>query len=365
MEFQVPVARSTVHRCFKRGSRAARNPNRSAYGLVNARFQRGRKVWNCKANCDPKHCCTDYSIHNFCATSTKGLVINMDDAAQFMLDSVSSHKQHGVMASCDKPIMVERTNYVKSINAHIQVTSHMIWYHNEVPGQPGTLKKVILPIGVVKPNFLFDKNPFQHTLDTVKIFTEFGGQFGEREILMWQHDRGLDCGPDKAVMRLMAGFLSFRLEIPTVLITARHAGGSYLNPVERQNGALKVAESHCLISSTLLGPTEYPGAGPWYKQFRGPQRLYANLKEAARVYKDRVDGAPFMGNRIKLIDGANELESVYTTEDGVEIDFLDPDVQTIVIKFATEQFSYFVQHPNATKCKGSANSPGADFFLPK
>ena len=361
LDFQIPVSRAAVHRIMQKGSRAARNPRVRPYAIVKARFQRARKTWNCKANCDPKHCSTDYSIHDFCARNLEVIVINMDDAAQFMLDSVSSHKQQGVLASSAKPIAIERTNYVTSYNAHIQVTSHLVTYFVE---KSGVLEKQFLPIGFVKPNYLHAKNPFQHTLDTIQIFKLYGGCFGARQIMMWQHDRGPDCGPDKPVVRLMAGFLCFKLQFSALFVTSRQSGGSYLNPVERMNGALKLAESHFFIPSTLLCPIDKPGMGPWHKRIGGKDDLFRNLNEARRVYIDRVNGAPFMGSRIQLQNGCDSSHSTFVSDKGVRIDLLDDQVQTMLTTFAKVQFSHFIKHPDATKCTGitSKTNPVVIFF---
>ena len=90
------------------------------------------------------------------------------------------------------------------------------------------------------------------------------------------------------------------------LVTARFAGGSYLNKVELQNGCLALGHSNLFIPSTING-SNFDSNRKLDKT-----KLKQNLEAAIDVYISAVNGSPCGGKPIHLVKGAqDELSKTY------------------------------------------------------
>ena len=82
------------------------------------------------------------------------------------------------------------------------------------------------------------------------------------------------------------------------MVTARYAGGSYLNGVELLNGCLAVGHSGIFIPSTIHGSNLCEDSGSIDNE-----KLCKNLSAAIDVYINKVSVATFSGKEILLTKG--------------------------------------------------------------
>ena len=83
-------------------------------------------------------------------------MLNRDDAASFRLDTTYTHKQHKGLQLTNSPDLTTRTDYVNKYTSLLQTTSVLF---EETETTPRAC------VGVVKPQFVYQKSPSQHMPD--------------------------------------------------------------------------------------------------------------------------------------------------------------------------------------------------------
>jgi hypothetical protein len=321
-----PVSVTTLWRlCFPRGGPKMHRDTK-VYCLANVRYQKGVKGFCLKLCVDARWSNCQYHMYDYLFFNhLRVVVINLDDAAVFRLDTSTTHCQHGTVANISQPVLMPTTDYSLSYPAQITVTSHLF---------ERTKFQKTRAIGVVKPSFLFNKLAFQHFMDTEHILRTIVGTDGlfEKEHFVWRQDRGADCGPDKIDMQFSAALIQYLFRFRTVWVTARWPGGSYLNAVERMNGCLKMAESLLYIPSTLKGPN-YTTDKEWLMTPHGRKRLRDNLEAAATVYKKHMESARVCGETLELTDGVSKPFTL--ASEGVNYNLCSDDKRRALDAFLT------------------------------
>ena len=145
--------------------------------------------------------------------------------------------------------------------------------------------------GVVKASLVHEKNPAQHATNLTIL-----GKFEEtrfplaKSIECVRVDGTADQGPSHVEVQFMWTERHINHSKLCTLVTARFAGGSYLNKVELQNGCLALGHSNLFIPSTINGSN--------FDNNRKLDRtkLKQNLEAAIDVYIGAVNGSP-CGNK--------------------------------------------------------------------
>ena len=171
------------------------------------------------------------------------VLLNRDDPAGFRLDTTFTHKQGKCITLESYPSLTTRTDFV-----------------NKYPITPATsylfldskmTKKAC--VGMVKPHFIYEKMPTQHYIDLNMLKTKLPNYLSNKPIDCIQVDGAGDEGPGHLeVQFLWTEHHLLKQKICTV-VTTRHSGSSYLNPVELMNGCIAKAHSNLYIPSTLVG----------------------------------------------------------------------------------------------------------------
>lgn len=113
-------------------------------------------------------------------------------------------------------------------------------------------------------------------------------------------DGASDEGPTHLEVQFLWTEWHLKMSKVCTMVTARYAGGSYLNRVELMNGCLTSrAHSNMFIPSTIHG-SNFNESG------LDEEVLERNLRTATQVYINRCDGAPAGSSTIKLVEGCRD-----------------------------------------------------------
>ena len=270
------------------------------FGAAKIVSKRARKGFNVKLNVDAHWSCAFYKGLDYLQLKD-GLdktVLNRDDAAGFRLDSTFTHKQHKVLAEAGNPELTTYTDFLNKYTSKLQTTSYMFLGSQTTPE---------VCAGVVKASLVHEKNPAQHAadLEVLKKFEETRFAMA-KSIECVRVDGATDEGPSHVEVQFMWTERHINHSKLCTLVTARFAGGSYLNKVELQNGCLALGHSNLFIPSTING-SNFDSNGKLDKT-----QLKQNLEAAIDVYISAVNGSPCGGKPIHLLKGAqDELSKKY------------------------------------------------------
>ena len=259
-------------------------------GVAQITSRRARKGWTIRFN--PDHHYSNAFYKDLDALQLKDgknkLILNRDDAAGYRLGTTYTHKQYKNVSLINQPELTTRTDYVNKYKSVLQTSMHLIM------ATDNTSQKVL---GVVKPHHLFPKNPAQHMADLLMMseMEEFKDDL-RKPIDCIRVDGATDEGPSHLEVQFLWTEWNLVMEKYCTLVTARYAGGSYLNKVEQINGCLTRAHCNMFIPSTIHG-CNFGNDG------LDEARLERNLRTATEVYINRCDGAPAGQSEIKLVEG--------------------------------------------------------------
>ena len=262
-------------------------------GVAQITSRRARKGWNIRLNPDSHWSNSLYrDLDQLQLKDGRNKVIlNRDDAAGFRLDTTYTHKQYKTMSVKDKPELTTRTDYVNKYKSVLQTSMHLIMETEN------TAQKVL---GVVKPHQLYPKDPSQHISDLYMM-----SRMEEYELDMHKPidcirvDGASDEGPTHLEVQFLWTEWHLKMSKVCTMVTARYAGGSYLNRVELMNGCLTRAHSNMFIPSTIHG-SNFNESGI------DDEALEKNLRTATQVYINRCNGAPAGRSTIKLVEGCRD-----------------------------------------------------------
>lgn len=161
-----------------------------------------------------------------------------------------------------------------------------------------TAQKVL---GVVKAHQLYPKDPSQHIADLYMMsrMEEYDLDM-HKPIDCIRVDGASDEGPTHLEVQFLWTEWHLKMSKVCTMVTARYAGGSYLNRVELMNGCLTSrAHSNMFIPSTIHGSN-------FNESSLDEEVLERNLRTATQVYINRCDGAPAGSSTIKLVEGCRD-----------------------------------------------------------
>ena len=259
-------------------------------GVAQITSRRARKGWTIRFN--PDHHYSNAFYKDLDALQLKDgknkLILNCDDAAGYRLGTTYTHKQYKNVSLINQPELTTHTDYVNKYKSVLQTSMHLIM------ATDNTSQKVL---GVVKPHHLFPKNPAQHMADLLMMseMEEFKDDL-RKPIDCIRVDGATDEGPSHLEVQFLWTEWNLVMEKYCTLVTARYAGGSYLNKVEQINGCLTRAHCNMFIPSTIHG-CNFGNDG------LDEAMLERNLRTATEVYINRCDGAPAGQSEIKLVEG--------------------------------------------------------------
>jgi len=125
-------------------------------GIANIKYQKARKGFNLKFNCDAKWSRSLYkSLDQLQQDGRHILLLNRDDQAGFRLDSTYTHKNTPSL-NANGPTITTRTDFLNKHQAQLQTTSYNF---------SSTLTTSEVCCGVVKASVVHEKNPAQHAAD--------------------------------------------------------------------------------------------------------------------------------------------------------------------------------------------------------
>lgn len=297
-------------------ARKVRHPGRQQYMcLADIKVSKGYKGFNLKFCPDYKYSNAVYSMKDHTELNcAHALIINKDDAAGIKMDSVQANSQFKYLHLTKNIDLIRRTDYAadKTVNPTIQNSSYLIQKQAATRHiQPsGTV-----PIAVTKCMAIFKKTPQQHFHDlqmviknpAVKTITDSG----KIKIWIYRRDGGADETPSRRLCQFYAALDHYRNSHFMTTVSVRYPGGSYRNPVERFNGAIKLAETGLYVPSTIIGQNRSDHA----TNQRSRELLETNLNAAIQYYHSRVDGACFSKAKIVWLKGApddgNRLDTCF------------------------------------------------------
>ena len=215
------------------------------------------------------------------------VLLNRDDQAGFRLDTTFTHRQGKCITMENAPALTTRTDFVNSYSSLLQTTSYLFM-------ESDTTEKAC--VGLVKPHFMFQKNPTQHFIDLEMLESKLPSHLGNRYIECVRVDGATDEGPGHVEVQFLWTERHIEKRRICTIVTSRHSGGSYLNEVELMNGCIAKAHSNLYIPSTLTG-NNYDSNG------LNSGKLRENLDIATDVYIDRVNGSACRGTTLQLYKG--------------------------------------------------------------
>ena len=172
----------------------------------------------------------------------------------------------------------------------------------------GTESTAEIPVGVVKPHKVFEKNPARHAADLKMLHSLpiLQSALQNKPVECIRVDGASDEGPSHQEVQFMWTERHLKMGKLCTVVTSRFSGGSYLNRVELLNGCLAISHSNLFIPSTILGSNLGADGGI------DKEELKANLDSATDVYINSVSGTKCAGNVISLVKGAdNEVSKNY------------------------------------------------------
>ena len=172
------------------------------------------------------------------------VLLNRDDQAGFRLDTTFTHRQGKCITMENAPALTTRTDFVNSYSSLLQTTSYLFM-------ESDTTEKAC--VGLVKPHFMFQKNPTQHFIDLEMLESKLPSHLGNRYIECVRVDGATDEGPGHVEVQFLWTERHIEKRRICTIVTSRHSGGSYLNEVELMNGCIAKAHSNLYIPSTLTG----------------------------------------------------------------------------------------------------------------
>ena len=268
-------------------------------GIAKVTCRRARKGFQLKLNVDAHFSCAMYRGLDFIQLKDgrDKVILNRDDQAGFRLDTTYTHSQHKSL-SADSQEITTYTDYLNKYSSVLQTSSHLFM------GTDTTLEQCA---GVVKPHYVFEKNPSQHAADfrMVKSSSEFEFlKSKERHVDCIRVDGALDECPSLKEVQFHWTEIHYTEDKVCSCVTSRYSGGSFLNGVELMNGCLARAHSNLFIPSTLTGSN-------FSENGLDETKLFENLDLATDVYIDRFDGAPCGETTIKLFKGSKDEHAEY------------------------------------------------------
>ena len=295
-EYKKEISLSSVKRlCVARN---ARHKSSSWYlgwaGIVSRKIRKGRpQLFNPDA-----HWSAAFYLgleHLYFATDVDKSVVNRDDQAGKRLHSTYTNMAQKSMMIQDCPTQTITSDYIfAEIKGVIQPSNYLsTGFRN-----PGAKTRLL---SVVKANEVHPKTPMQHLNDLQEIVTKhpkmrgcFYDSKGERKkIELIMVDSGPDENPQSGSVRV--SHVKRHLESETYLhvVTARAAGSSRLNPVERFNGNMGNAINNVFIPATLLGSHGDPDK-PNYNSELFVKNMFAAIQLFCHYVTDSVgyDGVP-------------------------------------------------------------------------
>ncbi|XP_072163624.1 uncharacterized protein [Diadema setosum] len=282
---------SVVQLCVTHNKR--RISSKRYKGVAQITSRRARKGWNVRLNPDHHYSNAFYKDldHLQLKDGTNKFILNRDDAAGYRLDTTYTHKQYKNVSLTDQAELTTRTDYVNKYKSVLQTSMHLIMETDT------TSQKVL---GVVKAHHIFPKNPAQHMAD-LYMMSEMEEYRDDllKPIDCIRVDGAADEGPSHLEVQYMWSEWHLSMGKYCTLVTARYAGGSYLNKVEQINGCLTRAHSNMFIPSTIHGSN-------FGKDGLDEAKLEQNLRTATDVYINRCDGAPAGRSEIKLVEGSRD-----------------------------------------------------------
>ncbi|XP_041459979.1 uncharacterized protein LOC121411367 [Lytechinus variegatus] len=262
-------------------------------GVAQITSRRARKGWNIRLNPDSHWSNTLYRDLDTLQLQDgrNKLVLNRDDAAGFRLDTTYTHKQYKSVSLKEQPELTTHTDYVNKYKSVLQTSMHLI------VETENTAQKVL---GVVKAHQLYPKDPSQHMADLYMMakMDEFATDM-HKPIDCIRVDGASDEGPTHLEVQFLWTEWHLNMAKYCTLLTARYAGGSYLNPVELMNGCLTRAHANMFIPSTIHGSN-------FNEQGIDEAALEKNLRTATQVYINRCNDAPAGRSNIKLVEGCRD-----------------------------------------------------------
>ena len=271
-------------------------------GVARVTCKRARKGFNVKYNPDAHWNTALYRNLDFVQLSTgeNRVIINRDDQAGFRLDTTFTHNQRKSVSLESQPTLTTRTDFVNTYPSIIQTSSYLFM---ETETTPPTC------VAVVKPHFVFNKNPAQHAAD-LHMLTRADDMRINQPIECIRVDGASDEGPSHIEVQFQWAERHLQHKTQCTLVTTRHSGGSYLNRVELMNGCIAQAHANCFIPSTL-------GGGNFNENGLDEEKLRENLDEACSVYMERIWNAPCMGTELRVVKGSqNEVAREYQSRRG-------------------------------------------------
>ena len=279
-------------------ARNARHRSSSWYlgwaGIVSRKVKKGRpQLFNPDA-----HWSASFYLgldHLYFATDEDKSVVNRDDQAGKRLHSTFDNSSRKSMMMRDKPTLTTTSDYLfAEIKGAIQPSNYLSTGFRCHGAQTRLLS-------VVKANEVHPKSPMQHYTDLCDIVTDhpkmkdcfYNSQGNRKKIELLMVDGGPDENPEQGGVRLYHVMRHVQSESYLHVVTARAAGSSRLNPVERFNGNMGNAINNVFIPATLLGSHGTPGKDDYdHKKFK--ENMVEAIDMFCLIVKDSVgfDGVP-------------------------------------------------------------------------
>ncbi len=260
-------------------------------GVARVTCRRARKGFNVKYNPDAHWSTAFYRNLDFIQLQSgeNKVVINRDDQAGFRLDTTFTHHNKKSISLSGGPTLTARTDFVNSYPSILQTTSYLFMETKTTPAEC---------IAVVKPHFVFQKNPAQHAADMLMLQKQNIVE-GKKPVECIRVDGAGDEGPSHVEVQFHWTERHLQQATHATMVTTRHSGGSYLNKVELMNGCIAEAHANSFIPSTLTGSN-------FNDEGLDEDKLRENLEAACEVYMDRISNAPCMGTQLKVVKGSQD-----------------------------------------------------------
>lgn len=273
-------------------------------GIANIKYQKARKGFNLKFNCDAKWSRSFYkSLDQLQQDGQHILLLNRDDQAGFRLDSTYTHKNTPSL-NANGPTITTRTDFLNKHQSQLQTTSYNF---------SSTLTTSEICCGVVKASIVHEKNPAQHAADLKMLegmkelspvfYKEVNGKMQLKDIECIRVDGAGDEGPSHVEVQFLWAERHYQQPTRVTLVTARCSGDSFLNRVELQNGCLARGHANVFIPSTLCGAPYNKDTGDYDER-----KHCDNMEAALRQYIERVDKTVCMRTTISLFRGVTSSE---------------------------------------------------------
>ena len=267
---------------------------RRYWGVAGLKSRRARKGFNVRLNIDAHWSCAFYKCLDYVQLKDgrNKFILNRDDAAGFRLDTTYTHKQHKILGEAERPEVTTLTDYVNKYNSILQTTSYLFM---------ATDNTAEMPVGIVKAQKVFPKNPAQHAADFQMLLKQPALEpiLQNKDIDCIRVDGAADKGPNHLEVQFMWTEWHLKMNKTCTIVTSRYSGGSYLHRVELLNGCLTVGHSNVFIPSTILG-SNFNAEGI------DQDRLESNLGAATETYINSVSGTKCSGNPILLLKGCRD-----------------------------------------------------------